>query len=373
MKRRGLEAALRRELRSLHAPGEARAAERVRRRVLAAYTARPPAARPRRRVAAALAVAAVLLVVAAAGLTAPRQAIGDWLRDVVQRETAPRTPRAAGALPAGGRLLVAGPSGVSLVAGSMEAVRLGPYREAAWSPAGRFAAVTTGRTLLAVTPAGEVRWRVTPSDPPRSPRWAPDGFRLAYLAGHQLRVVVGDGTDDRLFRGHVRDVPPAFKPTAGRTLAWIDGDGHVRVADVDDAVLRWRSPTPVPARSSALSWSADGERILVAGRRGLALYDLGSRRVRSAPARGRVVAAGFPPRGSGRPALVERRGGRSTVRLLGRAEPMIATRGRYDGLTWAPDGRWLLTRWDGQWLLVRRDGRSVVTTPDQGEPQGWTP
>jgi len=52
---------------------------------------------------------------------------------------------------------------------------------------------------------------------------------------------------------------------------------------------------------------------------------------------------------------------------------MIATRGRYDGLTWAPDGRWLLTRWDGQWLLVRRDGRSVVTTPDQGEPQGWTP
>jgi hypothetical protein len=369
---RPIERRLRRELGALRAPDEPAAAHRARSAVLSAHTAVTPAPRPAWRKRAAVAVAALAVVVlVAAGLTAPGQAVGDWLRDVVQHRPEAPPPRPAPALPAPGRLLVARDAGVAVVASAGGAHRLGPYEDATWSPRGRFAAVTAGDALLAVTPGGAVRWRVTPPTPPRSPRWAPDGFRIAYLAGPQLRVMVADGTDDRLFFGHVRDVPPAFRPTAARTVAWVDRDRRVRVADVDRAVLEWRSPSRVPSGTRTLSWSADGNRLLAAARRRLVVFELRSNRAAPTTVRGRLAAAAFPPAGSGAPALVQRRAGRSSVRLLGRRAPLIATRGRYRGLTWSPDGRWLLTSWEDQWLLVRADGHRITSVPNRGRPVAW--
>ena len=118
---------------------------------------------------------------------------------------------------AAGRVLVADGGRVALVADGRAPARLGRYRDATWSPGGRFAAVTTSHALLAVTPKGAHPLAGRPPRPPRHPRWSPDGFRLAYLSGAGLRVVVADGSDDRLFRGHVEDVAPAFRPGAGRT------------------------------------------------------------------------------------------------------------------------------------------------------------
>jgi dipeptidyl aminopeptidase/acylaminoacyl peptidase len=340
---------LRARLHSVRAPGEDAAAGRALGRVLEAHAATPVAPRRRvRRAALVAAAAAVLVAVVAAGLTSPGQAVGDWLRDVVHSSPKPKPAPVSGVPP--GRVLTAG-----------------RYRDATWSPHGRFAAVTTASELRAITAAGVVRWRVLPPAPPRGPAWSPDGFRLAYLAGPQLRVVVGDGTDDRLFWGHARDVAPAFRPTAGRTVAWVERDGHIRLADVDRAQLQWRSPATVPAGTRALSWSADGRRILAAGHRRAVIFGLaGTRRT----IRGRFAAAGFPPV-AGPPALLERRHGSSSIRLLGTREPLISTAGRYHGLQWSPDGRWLITRWDDQWLYVRRDGRRVLTAPGHGTPLGW--
>jgi WD40-like Beta Propeller Repeat len=361
--RRPLERDLRARLHAARAPGEDAAGGRALVRVLEAHAAAPVA--PRRRVRPALVAAAVAVLIAlvAAGLSSPGQAVGDWLRDVVQPKPGQAPPPAASGLPTGRVLAVGG--GISVTAQGGRRRWLGGFRDAAFSPHGRFVAATTRSSLQAITPGGIWRWSVVPSARPRMPRWSPDGFRIAYLAGPQLRVVIGDGTDDRLFWGHAKSVAPAFRPGSGHLVAWVDTHNQVRVADVDTAVLAWRAPAPHGVHS--LTWSADGHRLLAAGSRSATLYTPGG------PTRhiaGRFATAAFPPV-AGPPALIERHGGRSSIRLLGSREPLIETSGRYDGLVWSPDGRWLLTRWGDRWLLVRRDGRSVTTVPGRATPVAW--
>jgi hypothetical protein len=101
----------------------------------------------------------------------------------------------------------------------------------------------------------------------------------------------------------------------------------------------------------------------------LTVYEPGGRE-RTTAGRARIAAAAFPPT-PGAPAILEQRRGTSALRLLGRREPLIETSGRYRGLVWSPDGRWILTRWGGRWLAVRRDGRRVTTHEAHGRPLAW--
>jgi len=352
---------LERRLRGVRVPDEDAAVSRARGAVLAAHAERE-AVVPRRRIPRIAAAAAAVVV--ACAFTPPGQAVGDWLRHVVEPA---RSPAPAPRPVSGGDVLVRARGGVVVVRPDGRRVRLGTYREAAWSPHGRFAVVTTRRELRAVDPHGAVRWRVAPPAQPRRPAWSPDGVRIAYLADPQLRVVVGDGTDDRLFRGHVRDVAPAFMP-ASRTVAWADGDGHVRVADVDVAQLRWRSRAPAPAGIHALSWSSDGRRLLAAGRRELHVYDLGARGERAHRLAGgsRLAAAAYPPRGDGPPALLVRRGARTVLRTLG-GPRLWSFPGALRSLVWSPDGRRVLA---GGWVVSVPSGRARPAPP---RALAWTP
>jgi dipeptidyl aminopeptidase/acylaminoacyl peptidase len=377
---RELERRLSRELGAAPVP-DGGAAARARQAVLEAHARAPHAARSRVPLRAVTGSALAAIVVAAA-LSAPGAAVGEWLRGVVApRPVASPAPAALPSLPAPGRVLVAAGGRIEVVAGSRAPVVLGRYRDAAWSPHGRFVAVTAKSELLAVTPGGAVRWRVTPRSAqpaaaPRDPRWSPDGFRIAYLAGHQLRVVVGDGTDDRLFYGHVRDVAPAFRPRTARTVAWVDAQGHARVADVDGAILLWRSLVPVPRGTSALTWSPDGGRLFATGSRGAAVYDLGrpGGAATAVAAPGPITALAFPlgtvDAIPAPVALVQRRDA-FELRRLGTRAPLISLRGHAVGLTASPDGRWLVTSANGQWLLVRADGRRAATLPKTGRVLGW--
>ena len=76
---------------------------------------------------------------------------------------------------------------------------LGEYREASWSPFGRFVVAVRENELAALEPDGDVRWTLPRRDV-TSPSWAgtETDTRIAYFDGSGIRVVAGDGTGDRL-------------------------------------------------------------------------------------------------------------------------------------------------------------------------------
>jgi hypothetical protein len=365
-------------LRAVPVPGEDEARRRGEAVVRAAYESRTPAGAPaplfRRR--AVPGVAAAALGVGLLAFTAPGQAVIDSVRDAIGRDEVRRAPAPAlERLPAAGSLLVQSPEGPWVVRADGSKRLLGPYREATWSPQARFVAVTRPTGLLAVEPGGRVRWslarpRVT------QPRWAPSGFRVAYLSGATVRVVAGDGTGDRPLMRSDPGVAAEWLPTGGKVtavagqkvlganvLAVAGADGRVRVVDVDTRGTLWTSR---PIRSvRRLSWSADGERLLVATARALLVLDsLGRMHGRVALPPGATAAeAAYAPSG-GRIALVRRRSGVSELVLVGERGPrlLFAGAGRLTGLSWSPDGRWLLVAWPtaDQFLFVRTSGPARV-------------
>lgn len=373
-----------RRLRETPVPDEAEARERARAVVGASFERREPV-RSRRPRALAVAIP-VLLALGLAALTPPGQAVGEWMRDVVRPEP-PRRPTAFH-LPAPGRLLVSGSRGAWIVERDGSRRRLGAYRQATWSARGRFVAAVAGTDLVAVDRKGVERWTLSRPEPVADPRWAPSGYRVAYRAGRELRVVIGDGTADRRLAARVRPVAPAWRPGGRHVLAWVDRRGAVRVADVDTGEELRRFAPGKTGRGGAgptgagghdavrsagghireLSWSAGGRRLLARSARGLRALDLPTGRGRAIPApAGRTfAAAAFAPAGRARVATIDYdpRTRRSALRLDDRL--LFAGSGRFTDLAWSPDGRWLLVAWEDadQWIFVRADRVArVASTP----------
>jgi hypothetical protein len=376
-------AELERELREVSLPGEGAARERARREVLAAHAAAPARRRPR---AAAIATAVVLAAIGASSLTRPGQAVGEWLGDrfVQQVVHQPATPRPLPRrqtgldLPTPGRLLVASARGLWIVDRDGRRTGLGDWTSGTWSPHAYYVAAARGRTLAAVRPDGAVRWRRTLPARVADPRWSPDGFHIAYRAGDRLHLIWGNGRNDVALRGEAAPAAPAWRPSDARTVAWARADGTVIVEDAFTGLVLWRHRGG-PVRH--LSWSADGRRLLIAGRRHGAVHELASRRTRSlrlAPGE-ELTAAAFAPAGS-RLALAVRDARGTAVRLLGEREPLVEAPHALRELTWSPDARWLLAGWPwgDQWLLVPANGgpprgiASVARRFGAGtRPLGW--
>ena len=351
---------MRRELERIEIPGEHDARERTWAVVRAAHTAREPIARPVR-LAPLLAAAAVAVVVAAA-LTPPGRAVVDRVREVIGVEDA---DEGLFSLPANGRLLVNSASGAWIVHDDGSKRRLGAFRQASWSPRGLFV-VATGigeqgtRDLVALNPKAtdDVRWKLSRPVHLRFPRWAPSGFRIAYLAGDTLRVVAGDGTGDRLLARGVAAVAPAWKPGRAHVVAYVSAEDSVVVRNVDSGRTLWSSRGPSAIR--ALVWAPDGRRLLVLGRREYRiLADGRTLRTRATP----VVAAAWGPQ----LALVRRAGTRSELLVAGRR--VFSGTGSFRDVEWSPDGKWLIVAWrePDQWLFVARSGERVRGVADVTE------
>jgi hypothetical protein len=332
------------------------AEERAWRVVRAAYEERVPAPRERRRVGAGLALAAAAAVVATA-VTPPGRAVLDSIRETVGVEKA--SP-ALFSLPTPGRVLVTSASGPWVVRSDGSKRRLGSWREASWSPFGRYVVAARRNELAALEPDGSIRWTLARRDV-GSPRWGGTrtDTRIAYLSGGELRVVAGDGTGDhRVAEGPVT-VAPAWRPGPGNVLAYALANGRIRVVDSDGGTILLRNR--VAGRPVAIGWVAD--RLLVLTPTMLRLYDDGGRTVLTR--RGRFVAAVLSPPAR-QVAVVRTEGATSAVDVVARrgaARLAFSGSGRFGGLAWSPDGRWLLVTWPDadQWVFVRVGGvRRIV-------------
>lgn len=379
---------LRELLRDAPVPDEAAAEERGLRVVQAAFEEhRPPRASSRRRsllVAVAAAVLGLALLLTPAGAE-----VGDWIGDRLQIDDDQAAP-ALTRLPSGGHLLVDSRDGVWVVSPDGSKRRLGEYDEGSWSPNGRFVAVAGGHQLTAVDPIGNARWSLSRPRQVSLPRWSPSGYRVSYLSGDELRVVAGDGTDDRILDSEVAPVAAAWQPDLNpllnegdHVLAFADRDRVVRVVNADLGTELARASA---ADVTALDWSGDASELLVAGPRIVQVFDPGGGRLPKAekrrepatarllassrsPAGARTTAAAFAPAGNSfaltrvlppgagglehsELVLVRRNAGELSERRL------LLVSGAITDLAWSPDGDWLLVAWRDadQWLFVPLSG-----------------
>lgn len=353
---------LRRRLLRVHPPDEIGPERRGWSVVRRAFDEREPGRRRRSLVRPLLALALVLVLVAAVVnppvLRAIRDAVGREQRVTVYRQ-------ALFSLPARGRLLVNSDPGPWIVRPGGSRRLLGRYREASWSPHGRFVVALRPHGLVALEPNGTVRWSLARSGQLASPRWSADiagSTRIAYLRGPTLRVVGGDGARDRLLAGSAAPVVPAWRPGAF-DLAYAGADGSVRLVDSESGTTLWRVPAPKPIE---LAWSGDGRRLLLLSERALLIYrSTDGRRIGAVPLPAKGVAAAFQP-GTHRIAVVVRFPQRSAVLLLdgddlrSQARLLFATAGRLVDPAWAPDSRWLLVGWQSADAFV-----FVATTGEQ--------
>jgi hypothetical protein len=358
---------LRRLLRDAPIPGERQAEERGLRIVAGAFERRPtaPRLRLRPRLAIALAVAALLLALI---LSPAGAGVRDWIGDVLQPGVENAEPALTG-LPGGGRLLVESGQGPWVVQADGSRRLLGDYREATWSAHGLFVAVASGQTLSAVEPDGDPHWSLSRPDPITAVRWAPSGYRIAYVSGGGLRVVAGDGTGDHPVLRSVAGAPPAWRPGPGNVLAVARTPFDIRILDVDSG--RRLGDYRTPERVTALEWSADGRRLFVSSSRSVKILgrDLSLAGRWDAAAIKRVGALAPAPAGHAFAVIAHRSAAFGSPRsevLVGaddaRVRSVFSGPGTFTDLAWSPDGRRLLVAWRDadQWLFIPLRGKSVI-------------
>jgi hypothetical protein len=349
---------LRRELQAIAPPDELAAQRRAWPLVHRAFETRERVPwRPRRPVRLLAVAAAVLVLLVAA------QAVAREVRDALKEEPAPPAKPALTKLPAPGELLVISPRGAWILHADGSKRFLGRYEQAAWSPHAKFVAVSRRLELRAVDPKGNLRWSVERDRRISGARWSEDGFRVAYLSGASVRVVVGDGSGDSELRRRVHPIPPAWRPKAEHELAFAAVDGRIVLVHTDSGAVRWRSePGLEPPKE--LAWSEDGQRLLALGERSLRVLDGAGRELWSLglPLGPSGIAFArkshrffllrwLPARGQSEVVLMQAEAQRGEERAL------YSAAGEFGDLAVSPDGRWLLVGWPNadQWLFLRLD------------------
>jgi hypothetical protein len=178
------------------------------------------------------------------------------------------------------------------------------------------------------------------------------------LSGTDIRLVAGNGVGDRLLDRGVAPVAPAWRWARTRTLSYLTRAGQVRTLQTDTGRVLFEAPAPPGTQS--MSWSANGERLLLAGRTRIEALDGDGERVWTAKAPGgsEIGAAAISVEGDrAATILVSASGGRSELRVLGPGGgggTLFEGLGSFDDVTYSPDGEWLLLSWRSadEWLFL---------------------
>lgn len=349
---------LRAELERFRLEDEGPAEERTW-RVIAAATEAGVGAPARRRRTGRRAVQLALVVGLIAALVSPAGAsVRHWVADRIE-PGAPHAVSQLAALPGHASLLVNSPQGPWVVHPDGSKRLLGDWTEASWSPHGLFAVVTKGHEVAAVTPEGEVRWAIGRPGTVGKARWnGPDGERIVYLAGDEVRVVDGDGTDDRAVADGAAWVAPAWEPGPAHVVAYATYAGTVIAVAADSG--RQAFAADGHGRVTSLQWAGDD--LFVARADRLQELDRSGRPAWTwtPPPRTSIASATAAP--DGRQVAVVLRAGATSRTLLvtrkGASRTLFVGSGRFAPPRWAPDGGWLLLPWKtaDQWLFLRPDG-----------------
>jgi hypothetical protein len=355
-------------------PEEAGAEERAWQVVRVAYAEREPSApRPQRgRMRVGIATACVTAALVAVGVSpAGSGLLHSFRKEIGLAHAAPALTR----LPAPGALLVTSKAGPWLVQPDGSKRLLGLYADASLSPHGLFVAVTRRHELLAVDPQGNVRWSLARIRRIALPRWAPDGYRIAYLDGSSLRIVAGDGTGDHELVRVAAQVPAAWRPSASHehVVAYLTPAGEFVLVDVDTDHVLARHRVPGTAQ---LAWSSDGQRLVAVTPHAIAVFDRDGTPVATIHLSRHAGAIAFVP-GTHRLSVVLG-GARSDAVTYDLDHPgrrpleVFSGSGRFSALTWSPNGRWLLIAWPtaNQWLFVAHGGRATAVADIAAQFQG---
>jgi len=344
---------VKRDLERIEVPGEHEARARSWSVVLTAFAERE--ATPQRRswkpaVAVALAAAAITGL-----LSPPGRAVLDGIREAVGVDKA---QPALFSLPTSGRMLITSDAGAWIVDPDGSKRLLGDYREASWSPFANFVVATRRNELVALEPDGDVRWSLARPEV-RFPRWGGTraDTRIVYRSRNELRVVAGDGKDDRRLARRASPVAAAWRPGPAHVLTYARKDGFVRVVDAERGTVLARNEARDVVR---LDWVAD-RRLRVSTTAAALFDDSGQDVLRSD---GRFSGAALSPRAQ-QLALVSTRGGTSIVELVSRTgttRQLFSGRGRFEEPAWSPDGRWVAIGWPeaDQLVFIRVAGRQQI-------------
>ncbi len=237
-------------------------------------------------------------------------------------------------LPAAGELLVESPQGPWVVGEDGSKRLLGDYRDASWSPHGRYVAAADDQQLVALDPEGDVQWTLPTNGRPTDIRWEGSllNTRIAYRAGGDLHIVGGDGEGDRAV---ATDLGP------GQPL-WLRRPGLTKVDPELGSGFPYVLAYPRRGADPAVVDPNTGGRVNVHVGRAHQRQLEGS----SVPSPVESASASIEQ---------HRRRATVTVRELGRGSTeLFSARGRLTGPTWSPDGRWLLVGWPAadQWLFI---------------------
>ena len=253
-------------------------------------------------------------------------------------------------LPAPGRLLVeVAPFGAALVERDGQVRHMGDWHETAFSPDGARVVGARGGRLAVLDLDGKVAWSVrrSPSPTGTQPDWSPDGRRIAYRSGADLRVIGARGGADHRVARRLRFTGPRWRPRNENTLAWADQRGRVQTLDVVAHRTLWRSAPGPPVRPGGLRWSPDGMRLAAISGSLVRVFDASGRLVQQLRARvhDHFQTGTFTRSEPSRLVLVHHdfTRGRTRVTMLScREREIFAGRGSTVDVTPSPDGRYLL-------------------------------